>query len=271
VGETAVTGLWSVAIAKSSLGADGVKVLTAKVTEVGLAEGEASNSVTFTLDTDAPGFSIAASAAVAAVTATQATVDSGVITATSGASPLASIADIAVVGVAGTWTVYCTGDSAVTSNVIVTTPAGVATTYTVTAANYNNNLGFITGLTVVFVASFKPGDGCSVVVTATNGAAATAIDARATITFDEDVSAAGMAAGTYTTLGDPTTYKTATDTGYWNSTNTTALAPGLAGVTYTISAYGFTDLAGNPGGTLASPVTASCTVGAASATGDLVP
>jgi len=258
--ETAVTGLWSIAIAESSLGADGVKVLTAKVTEVGLDESLASNSVTFTLDTDAPGFSIAASAAT---TASGAALDSGIMVRTSGVNPITTLEDdLAITAVPGAWLVYCLGDSTDASNVRVTTPAGVATTYTVSTSSTS---GIITGLTTTFAAGFAPGDG--VTVTVTSAGVVGAITAAATITFDEDVTAAGMAAGTYTTVGDPTTYKTATDTGYWNPpTGITA-----AGTTWTISAYGFTDLAGNPGGTLASPVRASCTVGAASATGDLIP
>jgi len=240
VGETAKTGLWTVAIAKSGLGADGVKVMTAKVTEVGLA----------------------ATAAVAAVTATQSKVDSGVATVTSGDTPITLLADnTSVAGVAGTWTVYCTGDSTVTTgtNVTVTTPAGVATSYLI--QNTNLTFGIITGLTTTFDAGFSAGDGCSVVVTSTNGAEATAIPGKATITFDEDVANAAMTAGTYTTIGDPTSYKESTDTGYW-----TGIATGDAGDTYTITAYGIADLAGNVGGTSSSLLTASCTVGAASLT-----
>ncbi len=258
VAEASTSGLWTVAVAKSSLGDDGVKVLTAKVTEVGLAESEASNSVTFTYDTDLPGFSIAATAAAAA---SGAALDSGIMVITSGANPIGLLADIAAIdAVPGDWTIFCTGNSSVATsvaNVLVTTPAGVTTSYYVQTPVVP--LGFITGFNTTLTDNFKAGDGVTVTVTAAGVVAA--VISRATITFDEDVSAAGAAAGTYTTIGDPVTYRTATDTGYWNT-----ITVGAAGATYTLTAYGFYDLAGNVGGTATSLLSASCTVGAASAT-----
>jgi len=260
VAETGVTGLWNMYVAKSSLGADGVKVLTVKCTEVGLAESVASNAVTFTLDTVDPSFTIAATAAAGASGATDA---SGIVVATSGTMPIQPAlitAGTTGTAVAGVWTIYCRSDSTTgtnSTNVDVTTPAGVKTSYLITNTTIAYEL--VTGFDTTFVAGFAAGDGCKVTVTAAGTIAA--IISRATITFDEDVSAAGAAAGTYTTVGDPANYKTATDTGYWSS-----ITVGAAGATYTITAYGFTDLAGNVGGTSTSLVSASCTVGAASAT-----
>jgi len=265
VAETAVTGLWTIAIAESALGADGVKVLTAKITEVGLAESLASNAVTFTLDTDAPGFSIAATAGVQGGAAVAGTVVSAIV---SGRNPVDAItinSSATIAMVAGTWTISTWGVSAAVDNVTITSSTYTGTkTYQVTNGDTFTNV--IPGVTFTFLTlpTMAPGNSATITTTASVLASTTAIVARATITFDETVTAAGMAAGTYTTLGDPTTYKTATNIGYWDSGTTAALAPGLAGATYTISAYGFTDVAGNPSGTLASPVSASCVVGAAS-------
>jgi len=260
VGETAVTGLWTVAVAESSLGADGVKVMTAKVTEVGLAESAASNAVTFTLDTVDPG--IDSIAATAAASASGTDEDSAVVTATSGTDPISTITLDDYDVVPGTWTILCTADSGnVTAeyNVVVTTPANVATSYNISAGI---SYGFITGFDTTLAYGFKAGDGCDVVVTEDGVTAA--ITAKATITFDEDVTDAGMAAGTYTLGGDdiadPTNYSLTSDTGYWTT------ATGAEDASLTITVYGITDAAGNVGGTSASPLSATCTIGAASST-----
>ena len=87
---------------------------------------------------------------------------------------------------------------------------------------------------------------------------------RATLKFDEDVTYAGMAAGTYAgglVTDDPSVYKETNDTCYW-----TGLTGVVEGRTYTITVYGVTDLAENVGGTSAVPLYKSCVVGAASST-----
>jgi len=149
---------------------------------------------------------------------------------------------------------------AAADNIKITTPAGVSTNYygVATGDTFDD---VIPGVDITF-AAFSVGDGVTITNTAAV-AASTAIDGRATITFDEDVSHTGMAAGTYAgglVSVDPTTYKTATDTGYWTGLTATK------GATVTITVYGITDLAGNVGGTSASVLTKSCTVGTASAT-----
>jgi len=250
--DVGVTGTFSVTVAEADLGADGDKVIYATAEEGALDVSAHSVEYAFVLDQVAPGIdSVAFSASV-----TASLVDSAVATVTSGASPVASIADNALIrGVAGTWTIYCLGDSTEVSNVVVTTPAGVATTHSVNALAVE----FITGLTVTLEAAFDAGDGCNVVVTP----GATAIAGRATITFDEDVDYTGMTAGTYAgglVAVDPTTYKETNDTGYWTGYTVDAYN------TYTITTYGITDLAGNVGGTSATPLAKSAVATAASAT-----
>ena len=263
VGETAVTGLWAVAVAKSSLGADGVgKVLHATVTEVGLAESAASNSVTFTLDTDNPGFSIAVTATGNSAVV-PATFVSGSVTIP---NPITALTVAGTTGtiVSGAWTIEVLGDSTMASNVTITSSLWTPNTKTYNIDGGETFTDVIPGVAFTFNAP-APGSSCIVTTTALVPAVA-GVPARATITFDEDVSNAVMAAGTYNILGDPTTYYPTIRTGYWNTGTTAALVPGAAGTVYTITAYGITDLAGNPGGTLASPLSASCTVGAASLT-----
>lgn len=259
VGETAVTGLWTVAVAESSLGADGVKVMTAKVTEVGLAESAASNAVTFTLDTVDPGIdSVAATAAVAGGFVSG-KVTSGSVTGTNPLSALATGGTGTMV--AGTWTIEVLSNSGIDNNVTITSSTYSGTkTYTIAATPTFTDV--IPGVVFTFITPVA-GNSCTVTTTADTLATTTAILPRATITFDEDVSHAGMAAGVYTVggvAGDPTSYKEATDTGYWQ------IATAAAGATLTITVYGITDLAGNVGGTVTSVLTASCTVAAASAT-----
>jgi len=245
--EATASGLFTVAVAKVALGTDGVKTLHVTATEVGLAESAASNVATFTLDTDLPGISSIAATASAGFTAV-----SGTIT---GTIPINTLDRTSTTVVAGSWTILCLGDSGDSSNVRITPTDGTATTYSVLSGGTLSDI--VTGYVITFVANFKAGDGCKVTTTA-------AITARAKIVFDEAVDYTGMAAGTYNT-GDPTTYKDATYTGYWESP--TPAVGATAGGSYTITVYGVTDLAGNAdGGTSASPLSASCTIGAASAT-----
>jgi len=261
VGEAAATGLWSIAVAKSSLGVDGVKVLTAKCTEVGLAVSEASNVVTFTYDTDLPGISaVAATAASTEVAADLAltVVTNASVTAIAETETLIPAQTI----VAGTWIIKILGTTGITNNVLVVSPSGTGTYYTVTTGAVVRDT-MIPGIKITFTALTTGLVDATVKIVVTT-AAVSDIAARATITFDEDLGYSGMAAGTYsfgTTTTDPSVYKDSTYVAYW-----TTCAPGAVNATCNFSVYGITDLAGNVGGTLAAPLTKSCTVGAASAT-----
>ncbi len=267
VGETATTGLWTVAVAESSLGADGAgKVLHATVTEVGLAESAASNSVTFTLDTVDPGIDSVAATASSAVGAASLTIlatTTGVGDAFLLANAVASDTQVPVQSItAGTWTVASVADSDVALNIAITTPASVTTYHSVSSYAVVPDL-YIPGVTLTFGYILASQASCTVKITI-DTAATTTVAARATITFSEDLSYSGMVAGTYTlagTTGDPGVYKDSTYVGYW-----TTCTPGAVNATCAFSVYGITDLAGNVGGTLAAPLTKSCTVAAASAT-----
>ena len=70
-GDVQIDGTWIVVLAKTELGADGAKTLTATATEPGLAESAKSNEVKFTLDTVAP--KITSSKAKAGIIGTAAT------------------------------------------------------------------------------------------------------------------------------------------------------------------------------------------------------
>ena len=261
VGEATVTGLWTIAVAKSSLGDDGVKVLTAKVTEVGLAQSVASNVVTFTLDTDLPGISSVAFSANSAVAAATWTAVS-VTTSTLANFTVSGTTDPVVTVVAGTWTISSIANSGVDNNILVTSPSGAGTYYNVSDSAVVKNT-MIPGVTVTFgsiLASYA-----DVTYTISSLTAATGLIAgRATIKFDENVDYTGMSAGTYAgglVSADPGVYNETVNTGYW-----TSVAGITAGTSYTINVYGITDLAGNAGGTSASPLTASAAAGTASAT-----
>jgi len=264
VGETAVTGLWSVAVAKSSLGDDGVKVLHATVTEVGLAESAASNAVTFTLDTDLPGIDSVAFTAVSGLSA-------GTATATLNTNVyLITAADVSGTTVpvqtfvSGTWTITSVLDAGVANNVAVTSPSGVTVYHSVGSAAVISDL-LIPGIKLTFTAAFTAATASTTVTISAITQPTAEVVGRATIKFDEDVNYAGMTAGTYTcatVAGDPDVYNETKNTGYF--TNETGLT--TAGASATITVYGVKDLAGNVGGTSAVPLTKTATVGAASAT-----
>lgn len=263
VAETAVTGLWTVAVAKSSLGDDGVKVLHATVTEVGLAESAASNAVTFTLDTDLPGIDSVAFSAVSGLSAGTATIalDTNVYLI-SAAALSTTIAPVQTFE-AGAWVVTSLGNADIANNILVTSPSGVGTYYTVsTLAVIADTM--IPGVTLTFSAFSAATNSTIVTISAVTQATA-AVAGRATIKFDEDVSYTGMAAGTYTcnaVAGDPDVYNETNDTGYF--TNETTIT--TAGTSYTITVYGVKDLAENVGGTSTAPLTKSATASVASAT-----
>jgi hypothetical protein len=244
------TGLFEVVVAEADLGVDGAKVIYATAKEAALPVSPKSVEYAFILDQVAPGYSIAATAAGAEVT------DSAVATMTVGGGtiPVAITAVTDADLVAGTWYIKVFGDSGDASNVTLTDPDAVVTTYTIGVDT--SFVDTIPGVTFTITANnLLAGQVVKVKVTE----AVASIDARATITFDEDVSTAGMIAGTYTTAGsDPTTYKEATDTGYW------LVDLGSKDDIKVFSAYGFKDLAGNIAGTSASPITDVFTVGAAS-------
>ena len=149
------------------------------------------------------------------------------------------------------------------NNVRITTPAGDSTIYDKVDWIGENSvfLDVIPGIKIEF-GHFDGGDTCTITNTAAVGAV-TAIAGRATMTFDEDVSHTGMAAGTYAgglVNVDPTTYKEATDTAYWTDLTATE------GDIVSITVYGIIDLAGNVGGTATAPLYKSCIVGVASET-----
>jgi len=247
------TGTFTVVIAEADLGADGDKVLYATAKEPALDESAHSVEYAFVLDQVAPGIDSVAASADA--------VDSAVSTATSGTAPVA-ITNVTGTGTiaAGTWTISCVADSGVVGNVVIS-DGTTSTPYTVsTLAVFN---GVIPGVTITF-AAFTVGDACTVVVTA-------AAADRYTLKFNEDVDYTGSTAGTYDILknaaavaaaGDPHTYKASNDTGYWSSETGTL----NVGDTVTFTVSGATDLAGNPGGTSAVPLTDTCFAGIASAT-----
>jgi len=160
----------------------------------------------------------------------------------------------------GTWVIKCLGDSSDVSNVTITDPDGVVTTYTVNSNDVFN--GTIPGVKFTFIANnIQPGTTVNVIL-------AKAIVDRYTLKFDEDVSTAG-AAGTYTITGSDAaitaanrSYYESNDTNYWYS----CCADLDIGDTVTFTVYGISDLAGNPGGTAASPLTKSCNASVPSAT-----
>ncbi len=262
VAEASTSGLWTVAVAKSSLGDDGVKVLTAKVTEVGLAESEASNVVTFTYDTDLPGVDSIAFSATGALTTSSATLSVTtnalvtIVALSTTTSPVQTFE-------AGAWVITSLGDGGVANNILVTSPSSVGTYYQVSNAAVITNT-MIPGVRLTFGTILSATDSVTITISSVTAAIAN-ISARATIKFDEDVSYTGMSAGTYTVnavAGDPNVYNETNDTGYWTGVAATI----TAGTSYVITVYGVTDLAGNVGGTSTAPLTASAAASVASAT-----
>jgi len=263
VGEASTSTLWTIAIAKSSLGDDGVKVMHATVTEVGLAESVASNAVTFKLDTVKPGIdSVAFTAASSLAAGTIATIaldtSAYLITTATASGTTAPVQTIE----AGAWVVTSLSNANIANCILVTSPSGVGTYYTVSMNAVITDI-MIPGITLTFSA-FTAATNSTIVTLTTVVQATAAVAGRATIKFDEDLDYTGMSAGTYTvnvTTGDPNVYNESIRTGFW-----TSIAVGAVNSSCTTSVYGITDLAGNIGGTSAAPLTKSATVGAASAT-----
>jgi len=181
VAEASTSGLWSVAIAKSSLGDDGVKVLTAKVTEVGLAEGVASNAATFTLDTVRPSattlVATANTAAVAMVITSEVTAGVAVVDGTGFIASDLGTGTIA----AGTWTVRTVAVSGTTSNVEISDGTTAVLYTVVTEAWFDGN---IPGVEFTFVAAGLNSVGSITTLTITDTAAV--VD-RATVLFSEEI------------------------------------------------------------------------------------
>jgi hypothetical protein len=250
------TGTFTVVIAEADLGADGDKVIYATAKEAALPVSAHSVEYAFILDQVKPGIDSVAASADA---------DSSVtVTLVSGTDPLTAAPTTDGTGTlaAGTWVITCFGDSTSAASNVVITSAGVSTSYEVTAAATEFD-GVIPGIKFTFVNNFDAGDAVKIVLTGV-------VADRYTLKFDEDVSFTGAAAGVYDILvngvaqapGDPDTYKEGNDTGYWNNEFN-----GLAvGDTVTLTVHSVTDLAGNVGGTAASPLIKTCYAGAASAT-----
>jgi len=267
VAETAVTGLWTLFVAKSSLGADGVKVLTAKCTEVGLAESVASNSVTFTLDTVRPS---ALTLTATADTAADQDVASAI---TSGQATIASavVADVDNL-VAGTYTITIKADSNTSDNIEIAAGTGTMTTQTFTLAEGANATfteiipGITFNLTSAITLIADIGSVTTLTVTNTD-----AIEDRASILFSEDVTTASAIAAANYTWANSTTGVAPVDVpgSYVNLTEYFTFGVGALARFDIISCVvdDLVDLAGNVQTTANS---VSCTVGAASATA-LVP
>jgi len=262
VAETAVTGLWTIAIAESALGDDGVKVLTAKVTEVGLAESAASNAATFTLDTVLPSATtLAATAETAAVTMRiTSAITAGLCMVDSFVATGSTVSPIA----AGTWTVESVGVSGATSNVKISN--GTTTfLYTITDGDQiltNVIPGVRFHLNQSGTAAYTS-VGNITTLTITNTAL---IPDRAKVGFSEEITSASAILLTNYTWTDAATAITtaATYTSKYAYFNTFATGGPLAlNETLRCSVNGVVDLAGNIQ-TTASVL--SCTVGAASAT-----
>jgi len=263
VAEASTAGLWTVAIAKSSLGDDGVKVLTAKVTEVGLAESAASNAVTFTLDTVRPSATTLAATAESSVGATGGT---SLITA-GGTAVLTAIATPADV-VTGTWVINVLGISGAANNVTFSLNGGTATTYTAVPGSEVFGAGApIPGVVVTLAALLSPGQVSTITCLARN----TPIAGRATVLYSEDVTVATADLGVFTGIDFTTGAAHATpvaetylayvgNTSYYTLTSTPDLA---LYDTVRVTVNGTIDLAGNTQTTASS---LSCTVGAASLT-----
>ena len=263
VGAAAKTGLFSVAVAETALGADSLvaKTLYATSTEVALAESVASNVATFILDTDLPGIDSVAFTAdedeedgTAELTADGTAIDN-----------VTNVADTTLIET-GTWKIDVLSDVSGFNTVKITGP-GFEETYgegnldgAVFAANSP-----IPGVEFTLETPLAVGQHSEIVCTAEGDA----IAGRATLKFDEDVSYAAATATTCVYGGvadgdDPSVYKEAINTGYWTGLTINEGTP------YKITVYGVKDSAGNVGGTKAVPLTKSAIAGAASET-DLEP
>ena len=264
VGETAVTGLWTVAIAESSLGADGAgKKLHATVTEVGLAESAASNSVTFTLDTVLPSATTLAATANAVVGAT-----GGTATVTTGGTATATTTGV-LAGVTagnivtGTWTINILGITGVAANVSITNPAGTVSTYSQVAGGEVFAAGApIPGVPFTLATPIAAGQTSTITCLAQSAAIAD----RARVLFSEEITSASAILlanyvfSTAAVVNVPTAVSYADKYMYFSPMVTATL---VSGNTLACSVNGVVDLAGNIQ-TTASALT--CTVTAASLT-----
>jgi hypothetical protein len=261
--DVGASGTFSVVVAKVDLGSDEDKVLYATAKEAALPVSPKSTEYAFTLDTVRPTATTLAATAAAANA-----VDSAIVSG-SGAIDSAELSGVGTL-VAGAYTINCLGDSTEVSNVVVTTPAGVSTTYSIGTANYLN-LGIIPGVELDFQAGFAAGDACTVTVT-------TAIASRATVLFDEEITFATAATGAnYTWSSWDLSLNAANAITASTFVNYAVLTSYFTPVTGTLAiarydtlncvVNGMTDLAGN---TQIVANVLSCTVGAASAT-SLVP
>lgn len=256
VGEASTSGLWTVAVAKSSLGDDGEKVLTAKVTEVGLDEGEASNAVTFILDTVRP------SATTLVATADEAGTGTFTSTITAGLAVVDSFVAGTGTLATGTWTVKVLALSTTAQNIEISDGTNPVLYSVTTLANFN---GVIPGIRFVFENAGLNAVGSTTTLVITN---ATTVVSRAKILFSEEVTnttATTLAnyVFTDTTAGavtDPAAVSYASLYAYFNTFTvpTLTLNNGLS-----VTVDDMVDLAGNAQ-TTASYLT--CSVGAASAT-----
>jgi len=260
--DVGVTGTFSVVVAEADLGADGDKVIYATAKEAALDVSAHSTEYAFVLDQVAPGIdSVAATAAST----------KGISTATLSTDTNATVTTIALSQTeypaqtfeAGYWTVATLGNDGVANNILVTSPSGVATYYTV-SSNAVVTDTMIPGVKLTFGTIVASTDILLIKVSSVVAATST-VSARATMKFNEDVSYLKATGATYT-WGDGTgafaAYKEANDTYYVTITG----ADFTVYSTQTFTVYGVTDLAGNVGGTSTAPLSKSCSVGLASLT-----
>ncbi len=256
VAEAATSGLWSVAIAKSSLGDDGVKVLTAKITEVGLDEGEASNAATFTLDTVRPSATTLAATADLAGTGTLTSTITAGLAVVDASGFAAGTGDIA----AGTWTIKVLALSTTDQNIEISDGTN-ATLYSVTTlATFNGN---IPGVTFTFLGAGMDVVGSITTLVITN---ATAVDDRARILFSEEITnASAIAAANYAFTQATTAIVTVTELSYSDKYMyfSTFAATLVQGNTLVAIVDDVVDLAGNA---MTTDSVLSTTIAAASAT-----
>ena len=258
--DVGTSGTFSVVIAKADLGADGEKTLYATAKEAAIAVSAKSVEYTFTLDTDLPGIdSVAATAIGVGATVGNATATAVGTHATDGTSPLTATTTPANV-VSGTWLITIIAPTGI--NNVAVTHLGVTDLYTMVAGQVIPEDLIIPGVGFTMMAGpLATGNSTSILCAAN----VTAIAGRATLKYDEDVSYTAATAATCVYGGNLTTpafaaYKESNDTYYFT------MAGPAAYFTAAITVYGVADLAGNVGGTAASPLSATCTVGVASAT-----
>lgn len=259
-GDVAVNGTWTIVVAKTELGADGAKVLTATATEPGLTESAKSNEVKFTLDTAYP--TIKSVKARAGVQFVNTTVLPTVAVLGGGTIPV-PVATLALSGTGlfilapGAWTVVCTNIPGAANNVVITSPAGVATQYTGIAIGAQAADWGIPGLTLTFAAGFVSGDACT--ITVVGGTAE--VRGRVSLAFDEDVSFTQATGGNYTIFNNTwpaydilgvlgvtafMAYNETTDTMFWQERANWGAWDLVQGDFLTFQLDGITDVAGNP-------------------------